>query len=177
MNLRFVFKLVGRVELMVAASLLLPLAVALFYGESPWPFVLTMGLILCVCAPLARMPAQPVFFQREGFVIVGLIWVVTCLFGSLPFWFSGCFASFVDCLFEASSGFTTTGATILPDIEILPRGIQFWRCFTHWLGGHGGAGAGHGGVSLPGGPLPVPDPGGDAGAHGGQAGAQAGQDL
>ena len=73
MNLRFVFKLVGRVELMVAASLLLPLAVALFYGESPWPFVLTMGLILCVCAPLARMPAQPVFFQREGFVIVGLI--------------------------------------------------------------------------------------------------------
>ena len=83
MNLRFVFKLVGRVELMVAASLLLPLAVALFYGESPWPFVLTMGLILCVCAPLARMPAQPVFFQREGFVIVGLIWVVTCLFGSL----------------------------------------------------------------------------------------------
>ena len=137
MNLRFVFKLVGRVELMVAASLLLPLAVALFYGESPWPFVLTMGLILCVCAPLARMPAQPVFFQREGFVIVGLIWVVTCLFGSLPFWFSGCFASFVDCLFEASSGFTTTGATILPDIEILPRGIQFWRCFTHWLGGMG----------------------------------------
>ena len=137
MNLRFVFKLVGRVELMVAASLLLPLAVALFYGESPWPFVLTMGLILCVCAPLARMPAQPVFFQREGFVIVGLIWVVTCLFGSLPFWFSGCFASFVDCLFEASSGFTTTGATILPDIEALPQGIQFWRCFTHWLGGMG----------------------------------------
>ena len=104
MNLRFVFKLVGRVELMVAASLLLPLAVALFYGESPWPFVLTMGLILCICAPLARMSARPVFFQREGFVIVGLIWVVTCLFGSLPFWFSGCFASFVDCLFEASSG-------------------------------------------------------------------------
>ena len=69
MNLRFVFKLVGRVELMVAASLLLPLAVALFYGESPWPFVLTMGLILCVCAPLARMSARPVFFQREGFVI------------------------------------------------------------------------------------------------------------
>lgn len=137
MNLRFVFKLVGRVELMVAASLLLPLAVALFYGESPWPFVLTMGLILCVCAPLARMPAQPVFFQREGFVIVGLIWVVTCLFGSLPFWFSGCFASFVDCLFEASSGFTTTGATILADIEALPQGIQFWRCFTHWLGGMG----------------------------------------
>lgn len=137
MNLRFVFKLVGRVELMVAASLLLPLAVALFYGESPWPFVLTMGLILCVCAPLARMSARPVFFQREGFVIVGLIWVVTCLFGSLPFWFSGCFASFVDCLFEASSGFTTTGATILPDIEALPQGIQFWRCFTHWLGGMG----------------------------------------
>ena len=83
------------------------------------------------------MPAQPVFFQREGFVIVGLIWVVTCLFGSLPFWFSGCFASFVDCLFEASSGFTTTGGTILPDIESLPRSILFWRAFSSWVGGMG----------------------------------------
>ena len=149
MNLRFVFKLVGRVELMVAASLLLPLAVALFYGESPWPFVLTTGLILCICAPLARMPAQPVFFQREGFVIVGLIWVVTCLFGSLPFWFSGCFASFVDCLFEASSGFTTTGPPFCLILRPCPRAFssggasptgwgvwECWcwprRCFPPW---------------------------------------------
>ena len=101
------------------------------------PFVYSIAVMVCLCLPLALLPAQPGFFQREGFATVGLIWIATCLFGSLPFWFSGCFASFVDCLFEASSGFTTTGATILPDIEILPRGIQFWRCFTHWLGGMG----------------------------------------
>lgn len=137
MNIRFVLKLVGRVELMVAASMLIPMAVAMLYEESTMPFVYSIAVMVCLCLPLALLPAQPGFFQREGFATVGLIWIATCLFGSLPFWFSGCFASFVDCLFEASSGFTTTGATILPDIEILPRGIQFWRCFTHWLGGMG----------------------------------------
>ena len=137
MNIRFVLKLVGRVELMVAASMLIPMAVAMLYEERTMPFVYSIAVMVCLCLPLALLPAQPGFFQREGFATVGLIWIATCLFGSLPFWFSGCFASFVDCLFEASSGFTTTGATILPDIEILPRGIQFWRCFTHWLGGMG----------------------------------------
>ena len=137
MNIRFVFKLTGRVELIVAATLLLPMGVALLYGESPRPFLYTAAIMLCICLPLSRIPAKPAFFQREGFATVGLIWLVTCAFGSLPFWFSGCFASYIDCLFEASSGFTTTGATILPDIEILPQGIQFWRCFTHWLGGMG----------------------------------------
>ena len=137
MNIRFVLKLVGRIELIVAATMCLPLAVALLYGESPLPFLCSQAVMLCICLPLACLPAQPTFFQREGFATVGLIWIVTCLFGSLPFCFSGCFASFLDCLFEASSGFTTTGATILPDIEILPQGIQFWRCFTHWLGGMG----------------------------------------
>ena len=105
--------------------------------EHPLPFVFSIAIMVCVCVPLALLPAQPAFYEREGFATVGLIWIVTCLFGSLPFWFSGCFASFVDCLFESSSGFTTTGATILPDIEILPQGVQFWRCFTHWLGGMG----------------------------------------
>ena len=137
MNIRLVFRLAGRVELLVGASLLLPLGVALLYGESPWPFLLTMAILACVCLPLSRLSAPPAFFQREGFATVGLIWLATCVFGCLPFWFSGCFASFVDCLFESSSGFTTTGGTILPDSEILPRGVQFWRCFTHWLGGMG----------------------------------------
>ena len=137
MNIRFVLKLVGRIELLVAASMLPSMAVSLSYGESPRPFLLAIAIALCVCVPLSLLPAQPVFFQREGFATVGLIWIATCIFGSLPFWFSGCFASYVDCLFEASSGFTTTGATILPDVESLPQGIQFWRCFTHWLGGMG----------------------------------------
>ena len=117
MNIRFVLKLVGRIELIVAATMCLPLAVALLYGESPLPFLCSQAVMLCICLPLACLPAQPTFFQREGFATVGLIWIVTCLFGSLPFCFSGCFASFLDCLFEASSGFSTTGGTILPDIE------------------------------------------------------------
>ena len=112
MNIRFVLKLVGRIELIVAATMCLPLAVALLYGESPLPFLCSQAVMLCICLPLACLPAQPTFFQREGFATVGLIWIVTCLFGSLPFCFSGCFASFLDCLFEASSGFTTTGATM-----------------------------------------------------------------
>ena len=137
MNVRFVLKLVGRVELIVAAAMLLPLGVSCLYGESPLPFLYSIAIIVCICLPLASLPSQASFFQREGFAAVGLIWIITCIFGSLPFYFSGCFASFVDCLFESSSGFTTTGATILPDVEILPQGVQFWRCFTHWLGGMG----------------------------------------
>ena len=137
MNIRFVLRLVGRVELMVAVAMLIPLSVALFYGESPMPFVLSILVILCVSLPLSLLRSQPEFYQREGFVTVGLIWIVTCVLGCLPFYFSGYFPTVWDCLFEASSGFTTTGATILPDIEVLPYGIQFWRCFTHWLGGMG----------------------------------------
>ena len=137
MNIRFVLRLVGRVELIVAAVMLLPLGTALLYGEDPMPFVYSIAIVLCVSLPLSLLPAQPEFYQREGFAAVGLIWVVTCVLGSLPFYFSGCFATVWDCLFESSSGFTTTGATILPDIEILPHGVQFWRCFTHWLGGMG----------------------------------------
>ena len=68
---------------------------------------------------------------------VALIWFATCLFGALPFWLSGSFPSFVDCVFESASGFTTTGASILTDIEAMPKGVLFWRSFTHWLGGMG----------------------------------------
>ena len=68
---------------------------------------------------------------------MGLIWLMTGVVGALPFYFSGYFPSFVDCFFESCSGFTTTGATILTDIEALPYGILFWRAFTHWLGGMG----------------------------------------
>lgn len=137
MNIKLVLKLLGRVELVVAATMLLPMAVALLYGESPAPFLWSIGIIVCLSIPLSLFSTEPVFYQREGFATVGLIWIVTCLAGSLPFVFSGCFPSFVDCIFEASSGFTTTGATILPVVEVLPYGVQFWRCFTHWLGGMG----------------------------------------
>jgi len=137
MNLKLVFKVVGRVLLLESIALLLPLLVALLYGEALKPFLLTIALVAGTGGLLSSLSARHSFYLRDGFATVGLIWLITGLVGALPFWFSGYFPTFVDCLFESCSGFTTTGATILTDIEALPKGILFWRSFTHWLGGMG----------------------------------------
>lgn len=137
MNLRLVLKLVGRVLLVEVAALVVPLAVALLYREDPAPFLLTILLMTLIGVGLSSLPCRQQFFAREGFVSVGLIWIVTGLIGGLPFFFSGYFEGIMDCIFESCSGFTTTGASILTDIEALPKGILFWRSFTHWLGGMG----------------------------------------
>ena len=139
MNVKLVLKVLGRVELVVAVSMILPLVCALLYGEDPYPFLYSMGIILCISLPLSFLPTVPSFFLREGFATVGLIWLFTGVVGGLPFFFNGGggFNTIWDCIFEASSGFTTTGASILTDIESLPRGILLWRSFTHWLGGMG----------------------------------------
>ena len=137
MNIKLVLKLVGRVLLMEAAALALPLLVAVLYRESPLPFLLSIALVAAFGFALSALPARQQFFAREGFVAVGLIWIFTGLVGSLPFLFSGWFATPMDAIFESCSGFTTTGATILTEIEALPKGILFWRAFTHWLGGMG----------------------------------------
>ena len=76
-------------------------------------------------------------FARDGLVCVGMGWIVMSIFGGLPFWLSGAIPSFVDALFEIVSGFTTTGASILTDVEVVPRGLLYWRSFSHWLGGMG----------------------------------------
>ena len=139
MNIKLVLKVLGRVELVVAASMALPLACALLYGEDIAPFLWSIAIILCVSLPLSFLPTDSSFFLREGFAAVGLIWLFTGVAGGLPFFFNGGggFNTIWDCIFEASSGFTTTGATILTDIESLPQGILLWRAFTHWLGGMG----------------------------------------
>ena len=139
MNIKLVLKVLGRVELVVAASMALPLACALLYGEDIAPFLWSIAIILCVSLPLSFLPTHSSFFLREGFATVGLIWLFTGVAGGLPFFFNGGggFNTIWDCIFEASSGFTTTGATILTDIESLPKGILLWRAFTHWLGGMG----------------------------------------
>ena len=77
------------------------------------------------------------FYAKEGFVTVSLSWIILSLIGALPFYLSGEFPTYTDALFETISGLTTTGATILTDVEGLSRCIQFWRCFTHWIGGMG----------------------------------------
>ncbi len=137
MNFRLVFNITGRVLLLEAGLLVLPLLVCLLYGESITPFVYSILILLGVGGLLSLIPYKRQFFAREGFFAVGLIWLLMGFFGALPFYFSGYFNSFVDCLFECYSGFTTPGATILTDIESLSYGIHFWRAFTHWLGGMG----------------------------------------
>ena len=137
MNIKLVLKLVGRVLLLEAAALAVPLVVALLYQEDPFPFLLAIAIVAAAGFGLSALPAQQKFFAREGFVAVGLIWIFTGLVGALPFLFSGWFATPMDAIFESCSGFTTTGSTILPEIESLPKGILFWRAFTHWLGGMG----------------------------------------
>ena len=137
MNVKLVLKLVGRVLLLESAALAVPLAVALIYRESPLPFLFTIAIMAAFGSALSALPAKQRFFVREGFASVALIWIFTGLAGALPFIFSGWFATPMDAIFESCSGFTTTGSTILPEIESLPKGILFWRAFTHWLGGMG----------------------------------------
>ena len=137
MNYKLLFRTLGRVLQLEALCILLPMVVAIGYREDPRPFLYTILLAGILGTLLTRLRAKPDFFPREGFAVVGLSWVVLSLFGALPFYFSGTFASFADCFFEIVSGFTTTGGSILTDIESMPRGILFWRAFSSWIGGMG----------------------------------------
>lgn len=137
MNYRLVFKLAGKTLLVEAVTMLLPLLVALNYRESPMPFLLAIGVTTLLGFVLSRFPSDNRFTTRDGFFSAGLIWVLAGVCGAVPFFACGYFNSFVDCLFESISGFTTTGASILVAVEPLPRGILFWRSFMHWLGGMG----------------------------------------
>ncbi len=137
MNLKLVLRVTGKTLLVEAAAMILPMLVGLLYGESPRSFLLAIGITTIVGLLLSLLKSDNKFFPREGFFSVGLIWVLFGVFGALPFYFSGYFESYIDCLFECISGFTTTGASILTAVEHLPKGILFWRSFTHWLGGMG----------------------------------------
>lgn len=112
---------------------------ALIYKESEiGAFLMTMALCLLVGIPLiCRKPKKKIIYVKEGFVTVALSWIALSIMGSLPFLFSGAIKNPVDALFETVSGFTTTGASILKDVESLPYSILFWRSFTHWIGGMG----------------------------------------
>ena len=125
----------------VGTALALPLGVALWRGESRMVAVFAVPMALAWISSLvflvkARGRARVIGIQ-DAFSVVGTLWMVICLFGSLPLYFSGSFASFTDALFESVSGFTTTGATVLPDVESLPASVNVWRCLSHWLGGLG----------------------------------------
>ena len=122
-----------------AAMMLLPIVVAVLYGESEgWTFVAAAACCLAIGIPCVVGGLRGnAFHSREGLVIVALSWLVLSIMGAVPFVLSGAIPSPVDALFETVSGFTTTGASILTEVESLPRCILFWRSFTHWIGGMG----------------------------------------
>ena len=140
MNYRLVFRLIGRLLLMEAALMLPSLFVSLLYrGGDTSSFLITIGITaLCGAIPgFLLKPRRTDLTPRDGMVVAGLSWAIFSFFGCLPFVFSGAIPHFADAYFETVSGFTTTGASILTEIESLPRGILFWRSFTHWIGGMG----------------------------------------
>ena len=138
MNNRMIAYIIGRILLTEAALLVLPLLVSLLYGESPVPFLIPILLLaLCGGAMGWKKPRSTALYARDGLAVVALAWICMSLFGALPFVLSGDIPNYVDAFFETVSGFTTTGSSILTEIEPLSRGGLFWRSFTHWVGGMG----------------------------------------
>lgn len=138
MNTKMIRYLIGITLLIEAGLLLFPLIVALLYKEDPLPFLITIGVIVVFSLPSVILkPKNTRIFAKEGFICVAGTWVLMSVFATLPYVLSGAIPNVVNAFFEAVSGLTTTGATILADIEALPKGILFWRSFTHWIGGMG----------------------------------------
>lgn len=140
MNRKMVFYTIGQIIKLEGFLLLLPLLVSLIYMDGCWWsfLIVAVGAIGAGYALTYFCKTKnQVIFAKEGFVIVGLSWIMLSLTGSLPFLFSGQIPSFVDAFFETVSGFTTTGASILDDVESMAESMLFWRSFTHWIGGMG----------------------------------------
>ena len=144
MNIRLISYIIGQIARAEGLLMLLPLVAAICYGESVWPLVIPILILLVLGTLLTlRRPAErDRMGVRDGLFVVGLSWVVMSLFGMLPFILSGTITNPVDAFFETVSGFTTTGSTVLGETlgvfpEDLPRGIALWRSLTHWIGGMG----------------------------------------
>jgi len=131
---------VGKIVLAEGIFLLLPTVVSLLYRESCfWAFLITLAIATVLGGLMLGLsrPRTPVIYAKEGFFIVSASWILLSLIGAIPFTLSGEIPSYVDAVFETVSGFTTTGASILTNIETMSHGLLFWRSFTHWIGGMG----------------------------------------
>lgn len=140
MNYRIITRIIGRILCVEAAFMIPALLISLGCGEhaSAQALLITIAVSALIGLLLARVkPTRTGFFAREGFVTVGLSWIIVSLFGALPFFLSREIPNFMDAVFETVSGFTTTGASILRDVEKMSYGLLYWRSFTHWLGGMG----------------------------------------
>ena len=139
MNMKSITYILGWILRIEGVFMALPAATAWVYGEREgWAYVAVLALCLVLGQLLThKKPHNPSFYAKEGFVTTALGWIVMSLFGCLPFLITGEIPSFVDALFETVSGFTTTGASILSDVEALSHCSLIWRSFTHWIGGMG----------------------------------------
>lgn len=142
MNYRMIFHTTGKVAIVLAILLIIPMILALCLAEPCWwAFAITIGISLAVglVLLLCLKPKTDVFYSKEGLIIVSLAWIFVSVIGALPFVISGGIPNYIDALFETTSGFSTTGATILTgsQIENMQKGLLFWRSFTHWIGGMG----------------------------------------
>ena len=139
MNYGKIIHILGLLLQVEGALMFLSVIVSWIYGEDCWIALggTAVGAILMGTLLRMKKMKKERFHAKEGFVITALCWIVLSIVGSLPFCFSGAIPSFVNAVFESASGFTTTGASILTDIEAMPHGLLFWRSFTHWLGGMG----------------------------------------
>lgn len=140
MNRRMILYILGKMFLTEAALLALPLAVSLIYKEEcAFAFLITIAIAVLLGVILYFITKNPskIIFAKEGFMIVALSWIGMSLIGALPFTISGEIPNYIDAVFETVSGFTTTGASILTNVEALSHGLLFWRSFTHWVGGMG----------------------------------------
>ena len=138
MNYKLALKVIGNVLKYETMLLFIPFMVAVYYGEDVVPFMLTVLISGALSFFLTRIKIEKQqMYAKEGFITVGIVWIVISIIGALPFVIDGSIPSFIDAFFETVSGFTTTGATILTEIESLSKSILFWRSFTHWIGGMG----------------------------------------
>ncbi len=140
MNRKMVFYMLGQILKLEAAIMFIPLITSVIYGERCiLAFLITIfaALVLGFALTILNKPRDKTFFAKEGFVIVALSWILLSAIGALPFVISGEIPNYIDALFETVSGFTTTGATILGDVEGLSKGVAMWRSLTHWVGGMG----------------------------------------
>ncbi len=141
MNYKLMGRFIARIILIEAIFLIPALFISVGYGETSaiYGFLLTISILIALGIPMAALcrKADHRFGVREGMICVSMSWLVMSLLGALPFFFSKAIPNYIDAFFETASGFSTTGASILSDVESLPKGLLYWRSFTHWVGGMG----------------------------------------
>ena len=141
MNYKMMGRFIAQILSIEGVFMIPALLISLGYGEfgaaAAFGWAMLVIGIICLALFLICRGAPSAFYAREGLVCVGVCWIVLSMVGCLPFWLSGEIPNYVDALFEMVSGFTTTGASIVPDVEALSHGIHYWRTFSHWLGGMG----------------------------------------